>query len=70
MMITSSSTFSYAAALFCEKLQILALPFWYSYASIPNLVTELAVERNEAGSVVNLSLPENFNYGSETETYL
>jgi hypothetical protein len=55
LLVTSPSGYSHLAAVLCEKPHILAVPFWHSYAALPNTLTELSIVRNEAGTIVSLT---------------
>jgi len=62
ILVTSPSGYSHLASLLCVKPRILALPFWHSYATLPNTLTELSIERNETGAIVKLGIPASFHY--------
>ena len=62
ILVTSPSGYSHLASLLCVKPRILALPFWHSYAALPNTLTELSIERNETGAIFKLDIPASFHY--------
>jgi hypothetical protein len=62
ILVTSPSGYSHLAGLLCERPQILAVPFWHSYAGLPNTLTELSVVRNETGAILKLDMPASFHF--------
>jgi hypothetical protein len=62
LLVTSSSGYSHLAALLCKKPRVLAVPFWQSYVSLPNFLTELTIQRDATDGINQLDLPGSFRY--------